>query len=513
MHDACVVGVRCSGKAWQARDHARLTEAVAANFDGDARGRGGCASGRTVRDIRRRDARIAASPERTLARGGLRDAGEAPCDTELRDTRADLVCDRFDVCAGHYLRLWYVDESACRAGERHNCVRDTALPGIVDARATLDECVASLRSMTCTQRGATRSIFCAPRKPGLGTLPDNSSCFVDAQCAGGACGLIGPNLFGCGRCERLRVEGEACKGSCGGLSTELRGELRCDGFTNQCVRAVVGAKCVPGVDDDGLLFCTPDGVRGVPTAKLGEPCGPYRGGCSEGFCDLTTAKCAPYWPSRFARLGEPCGNVAGADDAKQCTGGTWCGPLTASVYDRTCQPTRAVGTKCSGGFECGHTASCVRADYASCVDARPECPTPPPAIMDAGAPPDAATVTPPPPPSPPVLASDVASIEVDDRGTLWKFTITAACRVTDGKGLDKTGDTAKCAELFRAAVDTTWPDSGGCGKSDGAGNVTLRLTDGRVFVRDLSADRCAVLLPSIMTEKLAYVVWRAVGGM
>ena len=440
-------------------------------------------------------------------------ADTGPGIEQLCDERADLVCGRFDVCAGYFLRLWYVDEAACRAGEKHNCVRDQGLPGIVDPIATLSECVESLRGATCSERGNTRSTFCAPRRPGLGVLPYNSSCFVDAQCAGGACGLIGPGLFGCGACRHLAVEGDACKGDCGGPTTELRQEMACDPFTSRCTRAVVGATCT-GSEGDAHLYCTAKGVWAVPTAKLGDPCEPYRGGCTEGFCDLTTAKCAPLWLKRFARPGEPCGRAPGAEEILVCTGGTYCGPIGAPDDMQTCQPPRALGAKCGGGSDsdCGHSAFCVRTEYALCSEARPVCPPPRPIVeMDAGGS-DAPTLPPPAPPSPPVLASDINAIEIDDLSTGWKFAISGACRVTDAKGLDKTGDPTKCAELFKAAVDGTWVETGGCGKQTGMGTTTMRTKDGRVFVRDHAADRCAVLLPSIMTEKYAYVVWTGVGG-
>jgi hypothetical protein len=134
-----------------------------------------------------------------------------------------------------------------------------------------------------------------------------------------------------------------------------------------------------------------------------------------------------------------------------------------------------------------------------------------PATSDAGTPAVEDTSISTTPSTPPVAPADIDAVEVNDLATRWNFRITAACRVTDAKGLDTTGDVKACKELFIAAVDPgIRPEP--CGPYGGKGTVTLRTRDGRVFVRDLSADRCSVLIPTLATEKYAYSVWAGAGG-
>jgi hypothetical protein len=114
----------------------------------------------------------------------------------------------------------------------------------------------------------------------------------------------------------------------------------------------------------------------------------------------------------------------------------------------------------------------------------------------------------------PVLQpGDIAFVEVDELfGTERvhrSIRVDASCRVTDHTGLDTMGDMTRCNELFDVAVD---PTTYGCGPQEGLGTVTLRMKDGRTFVRDLSADRCSVVIPGLPTHKHVYAVWGTGGG-
>ena len=89
-----------------------------------------------------------------------------------------------------------------------------------------------------------------------------------------------------------------------------------------------------------------------------------------------------------------------------------------------------------------------------------------------------------------------------------KFVVYSSCRFVGG-GIDKIGDLATCKQLFDYAVD---PKNWGCGPMGGSGTLTLRLKDGRSFVRDLSADRCSVAISGLPAHKGMYAMWYSVGG-
>jgi hypothetical protein len=115
-------------------------------------------------------------------------------------------------------------------------------------------------------------------------------------------------------------------------------------------------------------------------------------------------------------------------------------------------------------------------------------------------------------PPPPVIApSEVWYIEVDESAAAVprKIRVNSKCIVTDNTGLNTMGDASRCAELFKIAVDPTRSD---CGPGGAVGTVVIRLHDGRELVRDLSADRCSVVIPSIPTHKHVYAVWYSAGG-
>lgn len=115
-------------------------------------------------------------------------------------------------------------------------------------------------------------------------------------------------------------------------------------------------------------------------------------------------------------------------------------------------------------------------------------------------------------PATPVIApSEIWYIEVDESAAAVprKIRVNSKCIVTDDTGLNTMGDGARCAELFKIAVEPIRLD---CGPGGAVGSVVIRLHDGREFVRDLSADRCSVVIPSIPTHKYVYAVWYSAGG-
>lgn len=115
-------------------------------------------------------------------------------------------------------------------------------------------------------------------------------------------------------------------------------------------------------------------------------------------------------------------------------------------------------------------------------------------------------------PAAPVIApSEIWYVEVDESAAAVprKITVNSKCIVTDHTGLNRMGDETRCKELFAAAVD---PTTYGCGPGGAVGTVRMRLHDGREFVRDLSADRCSVVIPSVLAHKYTYAVWYSAGG-
>jgi hypothetical protein len=107
----------------------------------------------------------------------------------------------------------------------------------------------------------------------------------------------------------------------------------------------------------------------------------------------------------------------------------------------------------------------------------------------------------------PITASDVLDVIVEE--PMRRIRVESSCRVTDHTGLDAMAGATHCSQLFAVIGDTTiW----GCGPNGGNGTVTVHLRDGRTFVRDLSADRCSVVIPSLPTHKHVYAAWYSAGG-
>lgn len=303
-------------------------------------------------------------------------------------TRADAVCRDFAACAGISLRRWYADEAACRAGERHVCVRDATLPGLVDAIPKVLACADLVAKVECGARGAWITLFCGPRQ-GRGTLEDGAGCWYDDQCKGGLCTGGDVDLSSpleppsCGRCARISAPGDPCApGSgwptnCERLSTTFKGsDLVCDPATKTCVpRAAEGAPCSFTDACASEARCV-GGVCVAPTARLGDACGPAVGGCAEGFC--WEGRCAPsseaygtVWP-KLVGVGEECDG-----DTRWCLAGAWCSP---AAFPSICAAPLPLGAPCRGTDSCGHLAACMRVGDGSgktCVDSRPLCPRPP----------------------------------------------------------------------------------------------------------------------------------------
>jgi len=131
-----------------------------------------------------------------------------------------------------------------------------------------------------------------------------------------------------------------------------------------------------------------------------------------------------------------------------------------------------------------------------------------PSASDAGAATEA-IVEPTPSPVPTVRVDEIAYIEVDDKAAPVRIRLEANCRITDHKGLDSFALPKNCKETLDISVDTASYD---CGHYGGSGTVTVKLKDGRAYVRDLSADRCSVVVPSLPTHKFMVAAWYSAGG-
>ncbi|MBI2390336.1 MAG: hypothetical protein HYV09_12170 [Deltaproteobacteria bacterium] len=318
------------------------------------------------------------------ADAGSDGAADAPAITleAACTTRADALCRDFAACAGLSLRRWYADEAACRAGARRLCVRDSALPGVVDPVPKVLACAAALVEEPCGVRGALPTLFCGPART-RGALDEGAGCWFDEQCEGGLCahGIELPSpldLPSCGTCARAAAPGDPCSAdrsaACDPISSTLRSSnLACDPATKTCVaRAAAGAPC-PFPDACARGLACSGGVCVAPTARLGDACRPV-GGCAEGFCN--EGRCAPWseaygaiWP-KLVGVGEEC------DDTRQCLAGAWC---SSSTRPFVCVAPLPLGARCPGAISCGHLAACMRpeGEPRSCIDRRPECPRPP----------------------------------------------------------------------------------------------------------------------------------------
>lgn len=295
--------------------------------------------------------------------------------------RADALCRDFATCAGLALRRWYADEAACRAGERHTCQRDAALPGIVDPVPKLLACAESLPKEPCGFRGYMPTLFCGP-EPTRGTLEDGVACWFDEQCNGGLCSWVhgsstSPTMPpSCGRCARFPAVGDACAPevdwptACDPGSTTVRSSnLVCDPVRSTCVpRASAGEPCAFRNACAWNHVCR-DGRCVAPIARIGDPCGSEP--CAEGFCDGD--RCTPWseaygalWPT-LVGVGEECD-----DERRLCAAGAWC----SSTRDgAVCVAPTGLGEKCLGNESCGHLAACVMLDGKprTCLDRRPLC--------------------------------------------------------------------------------------------------------------------------------------------
>jgi hypothetical protein len=252
---------------------------------------------------------------------------------------------------------------------RSSCARGTptkqavAKPGLVDALGALRSCIRSLQGASCGVRGSTLSLFCGPRESVRGTFPDDSSCFLDAQCAGGYCAAGA--LFRCGKCRPLPRVGDPCSFYCD-YSVEARVELACDLTTKQCVLPPrAGERCsASALQCARGLVCLASGVCTVPKARLGESC---VAGCDEGACGLS-GLCEP---QDLPAVGEPC--IPAVPEGPNCLASAYCRSTGATSADGVCESTKPVGIPCTGHPECGRGRYCVKSDRFRCSDARPMC--------------------------------------------------------------------------------------------------------------------------------------------
>jgi hypothetical protein len=231
----------------------------------------------------------------------------------------EALCNKYAECVPEVLALYYVDLETCIAVADRGCIAAADLPGIAYTAAAIFPCADAYANASCERLFADSTPIPACDGVFTGTLPADSPCAANAQCASAECVARTPD--GCGVCSTEGVAGDDCT-----IDTVTCAEgLFCDAAGSCEANLALGQPCVDGDVCAGANGC----VAGTCGPRLG-----VGGACaSNDECDLgqdllcsgLTNTCEVFGGYPLAGAAEMCGYDAGAMTYTLCTADAhWC---------------------------------------------------------------------------------------------------------------------------------------------------------------------------------------------
>jgi hypothetical protein len=265
------------------------------------------------------------------------------------------ICSTMFAChwLGPYL---FADEEDCVAGRTAHCA-SLYRPDGAGADA-IEACAAAFPTVSCDD--SLKAVLNGPAWAGFptecywtGPRSDGEACETNLQCASGICGGYDSDGMGCGTCQPLKTEGEACTGPCGP-------GLACVGGTCSAL-SHIGGPCVGAAHCLAGGWC--DGGTCAPLLDVGEPCETASHcGYSSPVCNAVTHQCDALDPP--AAIGEACFETP--DGSLGLCAGAGC-QLEAGATSGTCVELAGENQPCATSNDIFlHRDTC--ASHLTCVE-------------------------------------------------------------------------------------------------------------------------------------------------
>jgi hypothetical protein len=248
---------------------------------------------------------------------------------------AELTCQRLYDCAPFVAAHYFLSQEDCSATHASKCLAESELMGFAATPEDHAACMSAFGEQSCQQwlHDEVKPAACQYR----GTLDEEASCEIHAQCASGHCESDGAL---CGQCITPVAESGDC------TAARCAESLSC--VSGICTRMKsVGDACASAADCGGLLGCR-NGKCSYPGLE-NEACGDNIG-CDifqRLQCDPLTERCVPI---ELKKEGEAC--------TLYCEPGLLC---DLAGDPPTCVPLRLAGETCdtSGALPCRPSLECV----------------------------------------------------------------------------------------------------------------------------------------------------------
>lgn len=244
-----------------------------------------------------------------------------------------------------------------RAAQVKACVEVGSLPGLTFDYARVDQCVAAVPALMCSDYPGPAA--CDPMSPEgylRSALALGDPCFESVQCPDKLC-VGGQTAGSCGSCMATVGPGAACD-----ATHECAAGFACDSATCVSTGTKPGGKCTTyGGQNDCVagFYCEPvspnDGIDGTcsPRPKTGEacdsgvPCAPTDA-CAGGICATLV---------HVARGGACDGVARICDDPATCFEGACAAP---SEHVGEGQPCNDARDRCLPGLDCVQGGTCAK---------------------------------------------------------------------------------------------------------------------------------------------------------